>query len=164
MATDQTLSAEPMAQFARRTFTQLHQAILSHEAGARAGDVEAIHDMRVGIRRLRVALSNFAVCLDAGKRKELRTQMERLANSLGAVRDLDVLLAALQINPAINTDKERQARRTLHTRLRTRRKQRHREFLTHLQSEEYAQFTREFATDSEELTANNEKEARGQTA
>ena len=81
--------------FALRLFRELHGLILAQEAGARAGEVEAVHDMRVGIRRLRVALSNFRVCLSREDRQRLKARLEHLANALGGVRDLDVMIEAL---------------------------------------------------------------------
>jgi CHAD domain-containing protein len=57
-------------------------------ADARRGRVEAVHDMRTGIRRLRTLLA-----LAEGKRSErLRKQVKELGIRLGAVRDLDVAL------------------------------------------------------------------------
>ena len=64
-----------------------------------AGDADALHDMRVAIRRLRSLLQNFegeknAPILSANLRKEFRVQRGELGNlgdALGFVRDHDVL-------------------------------------------------------------------------
>jgi CHAD domain-containing protein len=64
-----------------------------------AGDADALHDMRVAIRRLRSALQNFEGSKEApllGKRlrgelAKQRKQLGRLGDVLGAVRDYDVL-------------------------------------------------------------------------
>ena len=74
--------------------TQLH-ALHQHEPAARLGeDPEGVHDLRVATRRLRAALAilgdAFAVDLDVP-----RAELRWIAAELGAVRDLDVLLAEL---------------------------------------------------------------------
>jgi CHAD domain-containing protein len=64
------------------------------EAGARAGEVEAVHQMRVQTRRLRAILRLFAPKLeDAALVRSLRDRLRTLAGALGAVRDLDVRMA-----------------------------------------------------------------------
>ncbi len=71
--------------------------VLAFEGSVRAGeDPEAVHDMRVGIRRLRAALDAAA---PFSKPKAFRRQERRvkaLADALGAVRDADVLLEFLR--------------------------------------------------------------------
>ena len=86
---------ESVEQLATQVFTDLHQTIISHESGSLAGDVDSVHDMRVAVRRLRVALSNFAVCVPKEDRKRLRLKLENLAEALGGVRDMDVMIVAL---------------------------------------------------------------------
>ena len=70
--------------------------IRHHEHHARQGDdPDAIHDMRVAVRRTRTMLDVLAAS-HAFKRKplrKLRTRLKRLAGKLGNVRDTDVLLA-----------------------------------------------------------------------
>jgi CHAD domain-containing protein len=62
------------------------------EAGARAGDEEAVHDMRVAIRRLRAALRIGRPYLKRKAVRRLRRGLRAAARALGAVRDLDVIL------------------------------------------------------------------------
>jgi CHAD domain-containing protein len=58
-------------------------------------DIEAVHAMRVSLRRLRSTLDAFAPAFPARRlRRELRL-VRRLADALGAARDLDVLAADL---------------------------------------------------------------------
>ena len=59
-------------------------------------DPEGVHQARVGIRRLRSDLRIFSVLLDADAVQPLREELGWLAGQLGAVRDLDVLLAHLR--------------------------------------------------------------------
>lgn len=58
-------------------------------------DPEGVHQARVGIRRLRSYTRTFGDLLDRDKLGPLRAELRWLADQLGAVRDLDVLLATL---------------------------------------------------------------------
>src|SRR5450759_4153049 len=58
-------------------------------------DPEGVHDMRVASRRLRSALSDFKPYLR--KRSMPLKGLKAIATSLGAVRDEDVVLAALEV-------------------------------------------------------------------
>jgi CHAD domain-containing protein len=70
-------------------------ALLQNEPGARLGDdIEALHDMRVAVRRLRAALSLFKPFL-APEILAQGNDLRWLARTLGEVRDLDVRLVAL---------------------------------------------------------------------
>lgn len=140
MATKQAPAAESTAQFAKRIFTELQQTILTQEAGALAGDVEAIHDMRVGVRRLRVALSNFAVCLGKQERRTEQRRLNKLADALGSVRDLDVLSATLQNDQAQYSLDEQLAVAALRRRIKARRRRRQRRLIAYLRGAEYQEF------------------------
>ncbi len=153
-------AVDSVNQLAKTVFTDLHRTIVSHEAGADAGEVEAIHSMRVAIRRLRVALGNFAVCLPGEDRKRLRTRLENLANALGGVRDLDVMIAALESNLPIRFDEDRPAISAWMRRLKSRRRGRLRQLTEYLHGDEYAAFKREFSTEAQA----QEKQSHGQAA
>jgi CHAD domain-containing protein len=56
----------------------------------------AVHQMRVGCRRLRSDLRVFRPLLDAGWANELRAELSWIADALGAVRDAEVLRARLR--------------------------------------------------------------------
>jgi CHAD domain-containing protein len=139
--------SESVEQLARQVFTDLHQTIISHESGSLAGDVDSVHDMRVTVRRLRVALSNFAVCVSKEDRKRLRTILENLADALGGVRDMDVMIAAMKAWSPISYDKEKAAISELIGRLRARRGSRLRALMTYLNGAEYTGFKRESPSD-----------------
>lgn len=84
---------------ASRLFSYLWAEAWRHGHQTAAGDAEALHDMRVNLRRLRTALRNFegpktAPVLSSHLRRELRKrsgQVARLGDALGRVRDFDVL-------------------------------------------------------------------------
>lgn len=68
-----------------------------HEDKVQAGDDhEAVHDMRVATRRTRSALRLLGGYYPRKEVRRLNKGLKALADSLGAVRDLDVLLLALQ--------------------------------------------------------------------
>jgi CHAD domain-containing protein len=138
---------ESVEQLATQVFTDLHQTIISHESGSLAGDVESVHDMRVAVRRLRVALSNFAVCVPKEDRKRLRLKLENLADALGGVRDMDVMIVALKTLPTPRPDQEKSAVSALIGRLRARRRSRLRALMKYLGGDEYVGFKRESPSD-----------------
>ena len=65
--------------------------ILVNDAGARLGDEEAVHQMRVGTRRLRSDLRTFKPLLVPEVTERLRDELRWLGDVLGGVRDLDVI-------------------------------------------------------------------------
>jgi CHAD domain-containing protein len=71
-------------------------AIIQHEPGVRAGDEDAVHDMRVAIRRLRSTLRSFRSMWDRSRVDALREELKWLADQLGAVRDGQVMAARLR--------------------------------------------------------------------
>jgi len=60
------------------------------------GGDTAVHQMRVGIRRLRTDLRTFRPLLDAAWANGLRTELSWLADALGGARDAEVLRARLR--------------------------------------------------------------------
>jgi CHAD domain-containing protein len=59
-------------------------------------DIEGVHDMRVASRRLRSALRDFTPYLRERKFRRLNKDLKKLADALGAVRDQDVAIMALE--------------------------------------------------------------------
>ncbi len=62
----------------------------------RGDDVDATHDMRVALRRLRAALATFRECYPEKRLQEHIRATRRIGRKLGEVRDADVHLAALR--------------------------------------------------------------------
>jgi len=83
---------------ARRVLLARFEEMCEYRAAALEGDdIEGVHDMRVASRRLRSALRDFAPLLRRGKRLDAaRAALSRLADALGAVRDEDVAIHALE--------------------------------------------------------------------
>ncbi len=95
--TNQTLSPMPdrsittLADYIYPALQKQYIAIITHEADVSAnGDVEAIHQMRVSLRRLRSMMRAFAPMLDVPKVMGDKP-IGKIAQILGKVRDLDVL-------------------------------------------------------------------------
>ena len=88
---------EPMAEAGRKILRFHFKRMLANEAGTRKGDdIEALHHMRVATRRQRGA---FRIVTPYFKRKAVRAfrdELRTLAERLGDVRDLDVLIEAAE--------------------------------------------------------------------
>ena len=75
--------------------TAQRKAIHDNLPGVRRGDADAVHDMRVAIRRLRSTLRTFRGLWDRPRSEKLRSELKWLGNRLGKVRDGQVVSAAL---------------------------------------------------------------------
>jgi CHAD domain-containing protein len=87
---------------AGRKVLRFHFArMLAREAGTRSGEqIEDLHGMRVATRRMRAAWRVFGDGFRPARTKRLRDRLRVLAGRLGAVRDLDVLLAGAATHQA----------------------------------------------------------------
>lgn len=82
---------EPMAEAVRKVMYRQYQVMLVNEAGCRSGkSIDAVHDMRVATRRLRVAFRLFGSYYKRGLVRDLETDLRKTGRTLGAARDLDV--------------------------------------------------------------------------
>jgi CHAD domain-containing protein len=88
------LRAEDSMAEAGRTVMWTHfMRMLANESGTREGaDIEFLHDMRVSTRRLRAAFLIFAPYYDEQAITQFNKDMRKAGRTLGAVRDLDVLI------------------------------------------------------------------------
>lgn len=59
-------------------------------------DVDGVHDARVATRRLRAALEIYAPCFPAKRHRRVLGEVKRLTGGLGARRDPDVALEAIE--------------------------------------------------------------------
>ncbi len=59
-------------------------------------DIEGVHSMRVATRRLRSALRDFMPLTDKRPPRRVRKDLKQIADALGAVRDQDVAILALE--------------------------------------------------------------------
>ncbi|MBV9561034.1 MAG: CHAD domain-containing protein [Bradyrhizobium sp.] len=73
-------------------FSCLRQ-IAANERAVRRHDPEGVHQMRVGLRRLRAALSLFRDMLRGDETDRLKGELKWLTGELGPARDTDVLIS-----------------------------------------------------------------------
>ena len=84
-----------------REYVQLQTAILLRRLAfqinraARDGDSDAVHDLRVSIRRLSRCLRTFAQFYPGHSWKKMRRRLADLMDACGAVRDLDIAIELL---------------------------------------------------------------------
>lgn len=82
---------------ARLIIVGYFREMMSHKAGASEGvDIEFVHNMRVASRRLRAAMDNFVPCFEEEPFKKHYKQVRTITRTMGAVRDLDVLIARFE--------------------------------------------------------------------
>ena len=83
---------------ARRIIRTRLREMMSFKEGAIDGtDIEYVHNMRVSSRRLRAAMRNFADCFPQKRKfRKYLEQVENITCTMGAVRDLDVLINRFQ--------------------------------------------------------------------
>src|SRR5262249_29879688 len=62
-----------------------------YDPKARMAEYDAVHKMRVSVRRIRSALKNYRPVLDREQTDALQPELKWLADELGTVRDLEVL-------------------------------------------------------------------------
>lgn len=87
--------AKNLGDWAYLAIAKHSKKILKHEAEVlKDKDPEELHQMRVGMRRLRSALVGFSLALDLPKNAGQR-QVGKVARVLGSLRDIDVLGEAL---------------------------------------------------------------------
>jgi CHAD domain-containing protein len=87
----------PMHEAAARTIEVRAQEVFEYAAGVLdVSDIERVHDMRVATRRLRAALEVFQPCFPKREFKRALRDVKQLADALGARRDPDVALAAVE--------------------------------------------------------------------
>jgi inorganic triphosphatase YgiF len=79
------------AAFATIALSCLNHAT-SNQRAVRESDPEGVHQMRVGLRRLRAAISVFKELLQTPETEAVKTELKWLTEQLGPARDFDVLL------------------------------------------------------------------------
>lgn len=84
--------AQPIASaFQKIGLSCLHH-LAGNEAAVRNADAEGVHQMRVGLRRLRAAISVFKDITQDEKIEAIKNELRWLTGELGPARDLDVLV------------------------------------------------------------------------
>jgi CHAD domain-containing protein len=87
----------PLREAAGRITAVRAAEIFEHSGGVLdTNDIEGVHDMRVATRRLRAVLEVFTDCFPADELEPALAEVKALADSLGARRDPDVALEAIE--------------------------------------------------------------------
>ncbi|MCT7973862.1 CHAD domain-containing protein [Laspinema olomoucense] len=96
MKSDSNQSANTVGDWAKIALEKHFQTTIQYEEDVLSDrDPEALHQMRVGMRRLRSVAKGFAPALDLPKAAR-QSQIGQISRSLGSLRDLDVLLETLE--------------------------------------------------------------------
>src|SRR5205807_4790250 len=64
--------------------------IVGNEAGVKAGNSEALHQIRIGMRRLRAAMSFFSRIVAGPQIDTVKSELKWITRELSPARDLDV--------------------------------------------------------------------------
>ncbi len=92
---------------ARQIIVSFYHEMMSHKTGAIEGEnIKCVHDMRAASRRLRAAMDNFANCFQKEPFKKHYKQIRTITRTMGAVRDLDVLITRFQNEAQTLTETE----------------------------------------------------------
>lgn len=67
--------------------------LIANEPAMLAGNGEALHQMRIALRRLRAAISAFSELIADDKSARIKSELRRCTRQFGPARDLDVLVA-----------------------------------------------------------------------
>ena len=89
-------STDPASKAAAAAIAAQLRAMTAEHANASAGDVEAIHRLRVATRRLRAGLRMLREVAPGGEAQSTADELAWLCGAIGAVRDLDVLAQLLE--------------------------------------------------------------------
>lgn len=107
------VQSETLSHFAYRAIEKHFHKSVKHEEEVLADrDPEALHQMRVGLRRLRTAIQVFGFVLDLPKAAS-ESKIRKFAQALGAVRDLDVLQMELSAHPDLPNSEQKELKRVL---------------------------------------------------
>ncbi len=102
------------------------QHLMANEAIVRAAsEADAVHQMRVALRRLRAAITLFKNVVEDEQRGQIKAELKWMANVLGEARDLDVYITTV-LEPARDQHGNDESYRQLLTEYRERRNQAYR--------------------------------------
>ena len=101
------VGGDPLAEAGRKILRFHFARMLEREAGTLSGeDIEDLHRMRVATRRMRAAWRLFGDAYKPKAERRYVRELRTVASSLGAVRDLDVLLENLAVYVAAHPAEE----------------------------------------------------------
>lgn len=133
---------DSMSTAGKKILRSFYADMLSNEEGTRAGkNPEAVHDIRVASRRMRAALRVLGPYMSK-EAQPVRRGLRSMTRSLGAVRDLDVLLQhAVDFREQLPAEQQADLDGLLEA-WKSKRKKARKELLRHLDSKDYTKFKR----------------------
>jgi triphosphatase len=136
---------DPLGEAGRKVL-RMHLARMLHfEAGARSGDdPEDLHKMRVATRRMRAAWRVFDGAYRRKVQKRYVRELQTIADALGEVRDIDVLLEDLDAYIADLPGTGREAVEPLRSAWRRRREDARKRLIARLDGKGYRQFVDDY--------------------
>lgn len=130
---------------ARRVMRYYVLQMVNHEKGVlNGGDIDDLHDMRVAVRRLRVACRLFHKTLGKKRLEPFVRRLRQLGQDLGGVRDLDVFIAFVEDYGKACQGADGIGIEALRAHLEQQREAPYAHLLTQLQGKRYAKFKDEF--------------------
>lgn len=136
---------------------ETHAGLLRREP--KPAEVEALHDMRVGTRRLRAALSVFARIFPKDDYRDIEREVAAITDALAAVRDLDVQRETLAAITADMPPNEAYGVERLRARLARQRDTERESLIKALKKLEKSRFEKRFTQALERATTVGKKEA-----
>jgi triphosphatase len=130
----------------RLTLTQCKWHIAANIPAVVEGrEIEGMHQLRVGFRRLRVALSSFGGEFRTPSLQALRMRARKISARLAAARDLDVFLDEL-FEPAANANGSQDAFAVLRSRAQAQRRRAWDDAVSHVMSPVFGGFMNDLST------------------
>ncbi|AFZ34412.1 CHAD domain containing protein [Stanieria cyanosphaera PCC 7437] len=137
-------TATTFGDWGKRAIAKHFRKIVKHESAVLEDqDPEELHQMRVGIRRLRSAMSGFALALNLPK-KAGEKAVGKVGKSLGNLRDLDVLQLTLVTDyfPNLPTSEQKELKQVF-KHLKKERKEAFKEVKSTLEGKHYQQLKKD---------------------
>lgn len=129
--------AMPLREAIQTICRSCQRHLLNNEPALRERhEAEAVHQMRVALRRLRSALSLFAEEVACPATEELKSGLKWLTDELGPARDTDVFIAEI-LEPVRTVHPDEDGLAALMTRFEKRREQHYRRAVTALESRRF---------------------------
>jgi CHAD domain-containing protein len=128
---------DPLGDAARAAIAQGVEALKQMRAGATAGDVESLHQLRVATRRLRAAIELFAGVLHGSRVRVYKRDLPWLGQAAGMVRECDVAGELIRARSAKLDPQMAEALTPIYDALAERRKAEHQAFLAVTNSKRY---------------------------
>lgn len=145
-AVGRQLPDNTLTEVGRRLLRSYFQKLLSWERDVRKDkDIEAVHDMRVATRRLRAILPVIEEVAPKKQTRSFRKSIQKVARSLGAVRDCDVFLVQIHRYTEGLPAEQHDALAPLTNAIQQDRAVARKRLLLSLSSDQYLTFKRDFA-------------------